>query len=286
LFSGTLTQFSTSGTPTSIASGVYAQYDNPYLYQDKANTEVAYFTLNATHVRRLGGGGVDMPDVADLLLSTDGSFIVYLDYSGALYRTPTTQYLPQLISSGPYLQLVKMSADNKWLQLDTKKDAITGLVDMDLISTAPSSQPITVTSQPTAAFLYDQFSADNAHALFGLNNVKVPNDWDNGYTGDFGEVPLTPVGMYKMVVPQTVWSAFATSGAKVVYNDNYNSGGTAVQIPTADIKALDLANSGAPKILVSQADKDFFITKDNKKLAYAWSYCADDRAGIWTLATP
>ena len=135
-------------------------------------------------------------------------------------------------------------------------------------------------SSTDAAFFSQQWTTDGTQALyFG----KVVLD-GMGYVGDFGHAPLT-APITPTVIAHDVWQANATTGAKVLYNDNYVPGGPLYGY--ADIEALDLSTTAAATKLVTAADANYYVTADMTTILYSFSACPNLGApGVYKLAAP
>jgi len=83
-----------------------------------------------------------------------------------------------------------------------------------------------------------------------------------------------------------VWFGLATTGTKVVFNDNYVAGGGGGAGGQGDLEAADTATSAAPKVLASLADANFYLNKAKDKIVYGWSAQTSDSAGVWVIPAP
>ncbi|CAN5203129.1 hypothetical protein BH09MYX1_BH09MYX1_37890 [soil metagenome] len=220
-----------------------------------------------------------MGDVCNSILSNDGSFIVIRNCNGTIYRASTTSGLIQVISPG-YIDLKRISPDDKWLLASKTYDATLGLTDLQLLSTAPNSTATPLVTTPTAALLKDSFTKDNSRVFVGANNQRAPV----GYFGDVAVVPLSAPATTPLTISKTAWDGYATKGSTIIYDDGYDL--VFPDLPLADIQVIDLANAQTRTKLVSKADADFFLDDARTKAVYTWTYCADGRAGLYVVDLP
>jgi hypothetical protein len=113
---------------------------------------------------------------------------------------------------------------------------------------------------------------DSTHALF-YTAIKQG-------AGTLNVQPVT-AGAASAVLGTGVWEDFATSGAKVVFNDNYNRA-----TGSADLRSVDTSTTATPTLIVTQADGNFYLNAAKSTLIYTWSYQTGASAGLWTLPAP
>lgn len=244
-------------------------------------TRISYYTTGEVlTIQNVAGGPVPiMANAYSSSISNDGTFVMILDYNGTIYRSPTTSSSISLVSPG-YISINAISPDDKWLIVSKSQDPKSGLYDTFLLPTAASSVATPLVATTTGAFLNDWFTVDNSRVIFGANNKPAPY----GFFGDFAAVTLAAPSTPALTVTSTAWSAYATTGAKTVFNDGYDLVFPA--LPTADIQVIDLANPSTRTKLVSHADANFYVSSDRTKAVYSWTYCADDRAGLYVVDLP
>ncbi len=244
---------------------------------------ISYYTNNSTlTVQNVTASGPPVPILGNVdtsIFSNDGTSIIFMS-QGAVARSPVASSNLQLVAWGPFSELFTISPDDKWLLLNKKRDPKLGLYDLYLQSTAPGGATTALVTTPTGAFLNDWFTTDSSRVIFGANNKVAPY----GFYGDFGALNLSALNGPSLTVSTTVWSAYATKGSKAVYNDGYDI--VFPQLPTADIQVVDLANPTVRTKLVSHADGNFYLNSNKTKAVYSWTYCADDRAGLYVVDLP
>jgi hypothetical protein len=135
------------------------------------------------------------------------------------------------------------SPDDKWVLGYSMIDTSADLSDLYLASATTAGTPTTLTTMFTAGlFSSDGFTADSSHAIYytDIDTTGVGNFFTAATSGG-APVPLGT----------NVWLHYAGTGAKVVFNDNYN--GTDF---TTDIRLADTSQAAAPTVLVTPADAD------------------------------
>ncbi len=252
-----------------------------YTFFGHDSARLIYYTSGfVLNVQSITGSPLPlMANVYNAFLSHDGTFVVIHNANGAIYRSPTSSPAVSFISAG-YINVQALSPDDKWLIVNKAVDPDLGLYDLHLLSTAPNSTPTTLVAKPTSAFLNDWFTADMSRVIFGANNKVAPV----GFYGDFAAVPLSAPATPALTVTTTAWSGYATKGTKVVYNDGYDL--VFPSLPTSDIQVVDLASPTARTKLVSHADANFYVNADRTKAIYSWTYCADQRSGLYVVDLP
>lgn len=246
---------------------------------------VEYVTNAGMYVETVGGTTPTLIDAkgAGGIFTHAGTDVLYFENDGSVWRSSVATPAPGELAKGPFAGTLALSTDDKWLEVFLSQNSTTFFTDMYLLSTTPAdggNTPTTLASTTAGANFGDAFTADNSRALFFPNVVMSGSA---GYVGAYDTLPLPPSGMPKTIA-QNVWEEFATSGAKTLYNDNYQS--NAGFAGAADIEAVDLAGTAAKTTLVSQADANFFVTSDKKTIVYSWSACPGAKAGVYTLAAP
>ena len=92
------------------------------------------------------------------------------------------------------------------------------------------------------------------------------------------------------------WIDDEPNGSLVIFNVNCGNCTTMYVPGQADIQYVDLSKGMTPTTLVTQADYNFYLTKDKTKLVYSWhptsgasgasGEAAASQAGIWVWPLP
>lgn len=259
---------------------------NTYTSIGGNDTELIYFTAGSELVlQNVAASGGPVPiasQVASASLANNGTSVFYMLGSGAVLKSPVTASSPSLVSLStfdPNVGLYGLSPDDKWLIVAHNLDNTTGLSDLYLLSTAGITNGTALVTTKTAAFTGSFFTADSTYAMFGANVVPAPY----GFYGDIAVAPVSNA-IDVTTLAHLNWSGFASTGSKIVFNDDYDLVYPA--LPTADIHTVDLATTTPPKTLVSHADADFYLTADHKNVVYTWTYCATSAAGLYVVPIP
>jgi hypothetical protein len=244
----------------------------PPFVRDKAGTQLLYTNASGLVVTKIAGGTTTPIDAAGTAgtFTGDGSKVVYVTSAGALMVAPAAGGTPTMLASGGFQGIIALSPDDKWALVYKQINAQSGTTDMYLASTSTPGTPTALVSTTGGTLYGDPFTTDSSHALYFQNIVMN--------VGDFMAAPTA--GGMPAKLGSKVWINLATSGTKVLYNDNYAAGAMGAT-GTADIELADTAQAGAPKLLVTQADANFFLTSAKDTVVYSWSQVTDSRAGIW-----
>jgi hypothetical protein len=252
----------------------------PFFAGNGAGTMISYVTATGLYVETVGGTTPTLVDANGTggFFTNDGSSLLYFDESTNLWRSPVATPAPVEVAPGPWIASLALSSDDKWLELAKTQNPMTGFTDMYLVSTTPEDggTPTPLASMPNGGNFYDAFTADDSQALF-LTPIN-----QNG-VAPFLHLPLPPTSA-AATITMNAWVELATTGTKVVYADNWSSGGSSGY---ADIKGVDVAaTTPAPKTLVTSADANFFVTADKLTVVYSWNFCSGVTGGIYTVAAP
>jgi hypothetical protein len=208
----------------------------------------------------------------------DGQSVVYLATDGSIRRSSIVAPAPKTLVAGSVFDGVSsLSHDDRWLLASKTHDPNTGNADIYVASAMTAGPAATILGTPTGAFYGSAFTADSSRVLYVDNT--------NNGAGDYHVAPLT--GGRGTTITTRMWTGYATTGTKVVYQDNFvpmvglNAQGI------ADIEWIDVsAASPMPTLLVSQADPGLSFTSAGDKLVYSLTLCAAGSQGIWVMATP
>jgi hypothetical protein len=227
-------------------------------------------------------GSANLLDAAGVsgLFTSDGTSVVYVTGGGALSRVDLGSMAKTPLVPSEFPALLALSPDGTWatgtVTAPPSNEATQQIsADLYLASAASPGTAQTVSTTANTAVV-PAFTVDSSHALFvtdtssgGLSNLQVHGVGD-GTTRTF----------------PGVWTFFQAEAGRVVFNDDYRPTGGVGSSGTADIEWLDTTQAAPPKVLVSQADANFFVTPDGATLVYSWSYASGHPAGIWTLPLP
>jgi hypothetical protein len=244
---------------------------------DDAGAQVLVTGAASLAAYPVGGGAAKVIDtVAGVgAFSADGTSVAYTTPTSELKRSEIATPAPIKLASG-LAGLLGLSPDANWALAYLTRDPNTGNSDLYLASAATPGAPTTLASMVSATVLGDAFTADSSHALFYAN-------FDTStLLGTFSSVSTS--GGATTAYSQTASISYATSGAKALYNDNYNP--NVGLLGTADIHAVDTSKSAAPTLLVSQADMYFYPTAAKDRIVYSWSYDMGPSSGVWVLGVP
>jgi len=213
------------------------------------------------------------------LFTNDGKHVVYV-VGGAVNLVASTGGSPTpLLAAGGYSGIGGISPDNNWLLAykTTTQDMLGDtLSDLYLASATKSSSPTTLASSATAALFGDAFTADSSHAVYTASVTSGTGTLTSAATS--GGTPAA--------LGSTIWINTASTGAKVVFNTNYVSGGGGGSNGQADIVWADTSASTPASLLVTQADAIYYLDQAKDKVVYSWSYLTDGTAGIWVTPLP
>jgi hypothetical protein len=222
--------------------------------------------------------------------STDGTQILYVTQAGAAVVVPVASPSSMTaLTFGKFNYIVGLSPDPKSkfaliATAETRDPAgFVSASDMWLLSTAAMNTPSQLSMGASAAPYGQVFTADSNFVVF-----------DDNVSGGVGTLYIQPTGgaPNPVVLGQQSWIDDEPKGSLVVFNVNCGNCTTMYVPGTADIQYVDLATSMTPTTLVTQADYNFYITRDKTKLVYSWhptSVAADagaSKAGVWVWPLP
>ncbi len=261
-----------SGTTLSAAASMSFQTDaTKILYNTSGGLMLADATTGATTL-------VDPTGGPSSIFTHDGQGAIYVTTDGAIKRYPmASPNQPSVVASGGFQSVASLSPDDRWVLASKTMDPNSGNADIYVASAASPAPAVTILGTPTGTFYGSSFTADSSHVLY-VDNAA------NG-AGDLHVVPTS--GGPGVKVASRMWIGFATTGARVVYEDGFvpNVGLDAQGI--ADIRVIDVsAASPTPTLLVNQADPGLYFTSAGNRLVYSLTFCAVGSEGIWVMPTP
>ncbi|HEY8090382.1 MAG TPA: hypothetical protein VIF09_21120 [Polyangiaceae bacterium] len=274
--SATLATYTGASWATTATLSIASQ---PAFVVDKPGDEILYDTATGLSLASVGTG-VSVPlDLTGLTgtFTSDGKNVVWVASDGSIKRaavaTPATATV-LVAAGGGYKGLLGLSPDDKWL-LAYKAVGSGGTSDMYLASAETAGAASTLSSATTAAIYGDAFTADSSRVLF-YTNIKSG-------AGDFNAAAVSGGAPTKL--GSNAWINASTTGTKALFNDNH-VGGQQGAPGTADIEAVDTAATGAPKLMVTQADDLFYLTSARNKVVFSWSQVASSQAGLYATPVP
>jgi pentapeptide MXKDX repeat protein len=225
-----------------------------------------------------GGTGtrIDPSGLAGVF-TKDGANVVYTTGAGALRRSSVATPAPVTLTSGGLVGLLTLSPDERWALAYKSLGNMGNTYDLVLASARTQGAATTLSATSNSAIYGDAFTADSAYALY-FTNVDVTKA-----VGDFYVARSS--GGLQAKVTSAAWSVAATTGSKVLFNDNCPSC-SSTSAGSADIRAVDATDLAAPTTLVSQASANFFVTMAKDKVVYAWTCMQDSSAGVYVIPVP
>jgi hypothetical protein len=271
--SATVSSFRAPGwARTDLATGAQNIWSS-----DTAGTFVLVSTSGGVMVAPIGGGSTTMVDSSGFLgqLIAGGQTAIYGTTSGALRKSSTSSPSPVTLTS-PFAGFYGVSPSQNSV-LYYQNQASSGATDLFVSSTVTPGAPLTLTSATDGAILGDVFTADSAYALYSTG--------DNVCTGaaTFSAMPVGGGGAIPLGT--NVWGDWSTTGAKVIYNDNFVATG-GLRYGRADLEAVDLSAGSSPTLLASQADAVIDLTPTRDHVVYSWSVQPGAQAGLYVVAIP
>jgi hypothetical protein len=211
-------------------------------------------------------------------LTGDGQSVVYVASDGSIKRSPLASPSPTtLVAPGGFQTVSVLSPDNAWVLASKTSDPNTGNSDIYLASATTPGPASTILATPTGAIYGSAFTADSSRVLY-------VDQTQNG-AGVYHAAPTA--GGRPAQVATDMWIGFATTGARVLFNDGFVPQVGLQGQGIANIESADLSASPiTPTLLVNQADPGFFFTSAGDRVVYSTTFCATGSQGIWIMATP
>jgi hypothetical protein len=218
---------------------------------------------------------VEPNGAAEGFFVADGGVVVYRTTSGEVRRSSTTGPSPTtLVPSGASGFLWGSNDESLvtyYTQLASSSSGVS-VTDLNVASLATPDAAFQVVS--TASVIpvgySGAFTADSSHLLY------VTGSTTNTTSGTLFALPLADGGAARQL-STNVSADTVTSGASLVYGDNYSS-----SAGTFDIHVIDLA-SGAPATLIAAGATDYRYDRSLVTLFYATNAAPP---GIYSLALP
>jgi hypothetical protein len=269
----TLTAYTGTGwTATTISSAA-----KPGFFSDAKGTQLVYQDMSGAWLWAIGmsGKGTQVPGLTQGGFTSDGSKLVFVNTSGAMQTAAVATPTGTTTLASGFANVLAISPDNNWVLAD--KMPAQGGFDLYLASTTAAGTPATLSSTPGATFYGDPYTADSKYAVW------ITNQSASSGTGDLYASATTNGTPAKLGTG--VWINNSATGSKVVFNVNCN-GCSGNGAGTADLQAVDVSGTAAPKVLASQADGFFYLSGDKTKIVYGWNYLMGSMTGIWVVPVP
>jgi hypothetical protein len=254
---------------------------NALLSFQSAGTNIVYNAGGALLAADATSGATTVIDAAggnSATFSHDGQSVFYLATDGSIKRSSIASPSPAiLVAGGGFGTVWSLSPDDQWLLASKNRDPNSGNSDIYIASAATAGPANAILSSTTGSFYGSAFTADSSRVLYVDNTM-------NG-AGDYHVAPTT--GGPGVQIATQMWIGFATTGTKVVFQDNFvPSVGLNAQ-GIADIESIDVS-AAAPtsSLLVNQADPNLYFTSAGSSIVYSLTFCAVGSQGIWVMPTP
>jgi hypothetical protein len=213
--------------------------------------------------------------VASGLISGDGTTVFYRTSASALKRSPVASAAPIALQSTGVAIVRGISSGEGFLMFASKRDSSTDLTDLFLASLVTPGPAVPLVTTTTGAVYGDRFTSDATRALY----YSAVDD-----VSQIGTLQALPVaGGNATTLGQAVWRNRASTGAKVVFNDNFTPLGDTPG--RADLRVVDLAQSAAPTLLAPQADVEFALAASRTKVVYTWNVTTA-KGGLYVAPVP
>ncbi len=222
-------------------------------------------------------------DIAAFFTSTTVHYLAGTSYKSSPAVNPSPKALATVTGlNGIYPTL--LPPDQAHVLLFTAQNSTTNGTDLLLVDTTTAGQtPKTLQATPTGALYGDAWTADSSRVLF-VDGIQLIG---GGLVGTLRAAPVATGVPTK--VADNVWITWALGGSKITYGDNSANIDGAANFRT-DIRTLDLAAAGAvAKLIVNQADANYYVTPDKTKIVYAYEAdpaSASPLNGLWVAPVP
>jgi hypothetical protein len=243
---------------------------------DAAGTKVLVSTASGILVVPVAGGASTIIDPQGFLgqLISVGATAIYGTTSGQLRSASTTSPSPMTLATS-WGGFYAVSPDqNKVLYYDKSNSSGT---DIDLAATTSASSARAISTATNGTVSGDAFTADSTYALYATANSTCTG------ASTFNGAPVS--GGNPVLLGQSVWSDWAATGAKVVFNDNYAATG-GLRFGRADVEVVNLASGSQPTRIVSGADAVLDLSPAKDQIIYSWSLVPGPLAGIYVTSIP
>jgi hypothetical protein len=183
-----------------------------------------------------------------------------------------------------------ISPDGNWVLGFTQQTMTTMFTNTILGSTTTAGMPTTLVSQATSSPIGDDFTSDSKFAIYTDSITPTMTVSGNVTSGNLNVVPLTGAGAMPIQLGTAVWQEAAGLGSKVIFNPNWTPPAN-LGLGVADLTAIDLSvATPAAKTLVTQADANFYLTKDKGTIVYSFSTGGGGQptamSGLWAMPVP
>jgi hypothetical protein len=291
----TLTRYSgASWMPTNISTSAFTGFSatptgDHVLFFDNAGLEAYDVGAGTTAlIDAAGDSYVVTPDsmrvvYGTIASATDGGTASFGPFKVSPIAAPSATTLGTGVAA-----FYGISPDGNWV-LGFTQQTQSMLTNTLLASTTTAGTPQSLVATPTSSPIGDNFTADSKFAIF-TDSITVTNTVSGGVTsGNLNAVGVTG-GAMAMQLGTAVWQEAAGSGSKVIFNPNWTAPAN-LGFGVADLTEIDLsAATPAAKTLVTQADANFYLTKDKATIVYSFSTGGGGSptamSGLWAMPVP
>lgn len=204
-------------------------------------------------------------------LSSDGAFALLQSANGRLRRTRVVNSMPVTMVPNGVVGVWGTSSDvSAALFYRNYSQGMHFSTDMWLASS--DGEAVQLLQQSTGCIFGDTFTGDGRHALYLAD-----------CTPDVGALYGAPVGGGPQAkLASATWIVWAADGDRVVYNDGYTETGGANG--RGDLY-FGPASGGARTLVASQAEVDFFLARDRRRVVYSLQ-SQPGAEGLYVAALP
>ncbi len=219
------------------------------------------------------------------VMTADGSAVIYGSTAGGLMRSPTSSPSPTALVAAPATPvagILGLSPSGSSVLFFETVGGSAGATDLYAASALTSGPVDTLSSSTTAALLSpgDAFTTDSAYAVYWTGYTPPNPPFMNGPTmGTLTAAAIAGDGGAPVTLGPGSVIGWATTGAKLVFDDNVAAAGT------ADLESVDLASGVPPTTLVPQVGAYFFVSAAKDLVVYSWSV-SPTIAGVYAMPAP
>ena len=239
-------------------------------WQDNTATDVAVITAaNALEVAPIVGGGTPAQidtGVTLAYLSLTDKFVAYNTSAGAL-RTAALPFTgtPTTLQTSNVNGVTGISSDEKWAITNQATDPSTGYpMDLSLASLSAATASTSLTTGNICYTNAEGFTKDLSHLVF-LSDIKISSEALSN--ASLSAAPVGTSGPVTTITTEQAWFWSMLDGARMVYEDNYNSAlGHTGRIT---LHVIDLSTSTPGTTIQTGADAYTAVSTDGTKLVYS-----------------
>jgi hypothetical protein len=288
----TITRYAAgSWTPTNISTCAA-----PAFAANSTADHVLFFDnggLEAFNISSAATTPVD-PNGDSFVITPDGAKVVFGTHAsgdagtaGPFKVSPIASPSPTTLGNG-IDAFYSISPDGNWVLGFTQLVQTTNFSNTILASTMTPGTPTQLVQQPTSSSIGDDWTTDSKFAIFTDTIMTTMTVGGSVTSGNLNVVAVA--GASPMQLGTAVWQEAAATGSKVIFNPNWIAPPN-LGFGVADLTEIDLSSaSPSPKVLVSAADANFFLTPDKMTIVYSYSTGGGSSpsamSGLWALPVP